>query len=80
MDPNAMTTLLGDAICNVENEEYWEASQHALKSLYELKAHNEDKEGGVAPSDDDEGRDDESDSVIVDMMMMMTAAPIVMTK
>ena len=22
MDPNAMTTLLGDAICNIEEEEY----------------------------------------------------------
>ena len=26
-----MTTLLGDAICNIEEEEYWEARQHALK-------------------------------------------------
>ena len=25
MDPDAMTTLLGDAICNIEKEEYWEA-------------------------------------------------------
>ena len=24
MDPDAMTTLLGDAICNIEKEEYWE--------------------------------------------------------
>ena len=35
MDPDAMTTLLGDAICNIEEEEYWEACQHALKSLNE---------------------------------------------
>ena len=32
MDLDAMTTLLGDAICNIEEEEYWEACQHALKS------------------------------------------------
>ena len=32
MGPDAMTTLLGDAICNIEEEEYWEACQHALKS------------------------------------------------
>jgi len=25
MDLNAMTTLLGDHICNIEEEEYWEA-------------------------------------------------------
>ena len=25
MDPDAMTTLLGDAICNIEEEEYYEA-------------------------------------------------------
>ena len=25
MDPDAMTTLLGDAICNIEEAEYWEA-------------------------------------------------------
>ena len=25
MDPDAMTTLLGDAIFNIEEEEYWEA-------------------------------------------------------
>ena len=37
MDPNAMTTLLGDAICNIEEEECWEACQHALKSPYEAR-------------------------------------------
>ena len=25
MDPDAMTTLLGDPICNIEEEEYWKA-------------------------------------------------------
>ena len=40
-----MTTLLRDAIYNIEEEEYWEACQHALKSLYELKANDEDEEG-----------------------------------
>ena len=25
MDPDAMTTLLGDAICNIRENEYWEA-------------------------------------------------------
>ena len=45
MDPNAMTTLLGDAICNIKEEEYWEARQHALKSPYELRANDEDEEG-----------------------------------
>ena len=34
MDPIAMITLLGDAIYNIEEEEYQEACQHALKSLY----------------------------------------------
>ena len=62
MDPNAMTTLLGDPICNIEEEEYQEACQHALKSLYELRANAEDEEGGVAPNNDDEGSDTESNS------------------
>ena len=62
MDPDAMTTLLGDPICNIEVEEHWEACQHALKSLYELRANNEDAEGGAAPSDDEDGSDDKSDS------------------
>ena len=55
MDPDAMTTFLGDAICNIEEEEYWEASQHALKSPYEVRTNDEDKERGEAPSNDDEG-------------------------
>ncbi|KAK9998099.1 hypothetical protein SO802_017702 [Lithocarpus litseifolius] len=55
MDPDAMTTLLGDAICNIEEEEYWEACQHALKSPYELRANDEDEEGGATPSDDEDG-------------------------
>ena len=62
MDPNAMTTLLGDLICNIEEEEYWEAYQHTLKSPYELRANDEDEEGGIAPSDDEDRSDDKSDS------------------
>ncbi|KAL0015607.1 hypothetical protein SO802_002676 [Lithocarpus litseifolius] len=62
MDPDAMTTLLGDAICNIEEEKYWEACQHALKSPYELRANDEDEKGGVALSDDDDGSDNKSDS------------------
>ena len=62
MDPNAMTTLLGDAICNIKEEEYSEACQHALKSLYEARTIDEDKEGGEALSDDDEGSNSKSDS------------------
>ena len=62
MNPDAMTTLLGDPICNIEEEEYWEACQHALKSLYELRTNNEDEEGGAAPSDDEDGSEDKSDS------------------
>ena len=46
MNPDAMTTLLGDAICNIEEEEYWEACQHALKSLYETRIDDENEEGG----------------------------------
>ena len=82
MDLDAMTTLLGDPICNIEEDEYWEACQHTLKCLYELRANEEDQEGGIALNDDDEdGSEDKSDSVvttatmIVDMMMM-TATPI----
>ena len=56
-----MTTLLGDAICNIEDEEYWEACQHTLKSSYELRANNEDQERGAAPSEDEGGSDDKSD-------------------
>ena len=63
MDPDAITTLFGDAICNIEEKEYWEAYQHALKSSYELKANDEDEEGGATPSDDDDDEsDDKSDS------------------
>ena len=54
MDPDAMTTLLGDHIYNIEEEEYWEACQHTLKSPYGLKANNEDEEGGATPSDDED--------------------------
>ena len=57
MDPDAMTTFLGYAICNIEEEEYWEACQHALKSPYE--ASTSDRE---APSDDNEGSNSKSDS------------------
>jgi len=60
MDPDVMTTLLGDAICNIEEEEYWEACQHALKSPYEAKTR--DKEGGEAPSNEDEGSNNKGDS------------------
>lgn len=62
MDPDAMTALLGDHIYNIEEEEYWEACQYTLKSPYELRANDEDKEGGVAPSDDEDEGDDKSDS------------------
>ena len=62
MDPNAMTTHLGDPIYNIEEEEYWEACQHALKSPYELRANDGDEEGGTAPSDDEDGSEDKSDS------------------
>ena len=60
MDPNTMTTLLEDAICNTEEEDYWETCQHALKSSYEVRTSDEDEEGGEAPSDDNE--DSKSDS------------------
>lgn len=62
MDPDAMTTLLGDAICNIEEKEYWKACQHALKSLYEARTSDEDEEGGEASSDSDEGSNNESDN------------------
>ena len=62
MDPDAMTTLLGDAICNIEEEEYYEACQYALKSPYEVRTSDEDGEGGAAPRDDDEGSDAKCDS------------------
>ncbi|XP_065634344.1 uncharacterized protein LOC136069566 [Quercus suber] len=50
-----MTTLLEDAICNLEEEEYWEACQHALKNPYEAGMDDEDDEEGGVPNDDDEG-------------------------
>ena len=62
MDLDAMTTLLGDAICNIEEEEYWEACQHALKSLCEARASDEYEKEGEPPSNDDEGSNNESDS------------------
>nr|XP_023874801.1 uncharacterized protein LOC111987328 [Quercus suber] len=63
MDPDAMTTLLGDAICNIEEEEYCEACQHSLKSPYEARrANDEDKEEGETLSNADEGSNSESDS------------------
>ena len=62
MDPDAMTAFLGDLICNIEEEEYWEACQHAIKNLYEAKTDDKDEEGGEALSDDDEGSENESDN------------------
>jgi len=56
-----MTTLLGDHICNIEEEEYWEACQYTLKSSYELRANDEDEERGAAPSDDEDESEDKSD-------------------
>ncbi|KAK9984534.1 hypothetical protein SO802_034059 [Lithocarpus litseifolius] len=57
-----MTTLLGDHICNIEEEEYWNACQHTLKSLYELRASDGDEEDGTAPTDDEDESDDKSES------------------
>ena len=57
-----MTTLLGDHIYNIEEEEYWEACQHTLKCPYELTANDEDEEGGAAASDDEDEDDDKGDS------------------
>ena len=62
MGPDAMTTLLGDAIYNIEENEYQEACQHALKSLYEARTSDKDEEGGEALSDNDESSNGESDS------------------
>ena len=61
-DPDAMATLLRDPICNIEEEEYWEACQHTLKSLYELRASDGNEEGGTALSDDEDRSEDKSDS------------------
>ncbi|KAK9998128.1 hypothetical protein SO802_017731 [Lithocarpus litseifolius] len=47
-----MTTLLGDAIFNIEAEEYWEAYQRALKDPYKGRMDDKDDEEGEAPSDD----------------------------
>ena len=60
MDLDATTTLLGDLICNIEEEEYWEACQHTLKNPYELRASDGDEEGGTTPSDDEDGSEDKS--------------------
>ena len=49
MDPDVMTTFLGDVIFNIEEEEYWEASQHALKNSYEARIDDENDEGGRSP-------------------------------
>ncbi|XP_050241161.1 uncharacterized protein LOC126690069 [Quercus robur] len=57
MDPDAMTTLLGDAIFNMEEEEYWEACQHALKDPSKARIDDEDDEEGEAPSKDNEVSD-----------------------
>ncbi|KAL0005257.1 hypothetical protein SO802_012818 [Lithocarpus litseifolius] len=67
-----------------EEEEYWEACYHTLKSLYELRANEKDKEGGTAQSDDEM---EVKTRVIVAVtaaaitvdMMMMTTTPIVTT-
>ena len=62
MDPDVMTMLLGDAICDIEEEKYQKACQHALKSPYEARTNDEDEEGGEASSDDDKGSNNKSDS------------------
>ena len=62
MDPDAMTMLLGDAICNIEEEEYWKACQQTLNNSYEVRTSDEDEERGKAPSDDNEGNNSKSDS------------------
>ena len=62
MDPDAMSTLLGDAICNIKEEEYLEACQHALKSPYEARTSDEDEKGGEALSNDDNGSNSKSNS------------------
>ena len=47
---------------NIEEEEYWEACQHALKNPYEARTDDENNEGGEAPSDDDEGSGSKDDN------------------
>ena len=56
MDLDATTILFGDAIFNIEEEEYWEACQHALKNPYEVRT--DDKGNG---SEDDNSGDNNSD-------------------
>ena len=62
MDPDAMTKLLGDHICNIEEKEYQEACQYILKSPYELRTSDGNKEGGINPSNEEDGNEDKSDS------------------
>ena len=64
MDPDAMTTLLGDAIFNIEGEEYWEAYQHTLKNPYEVRTDENDGKG-ESPSDDNNGSGNGSKIIIV---------------
>ena len=84
MDPDAMTTLLGDAICSIEDDEYWEACQHTLKNPYELRDNGQDEKGEqplVMMKMEVMTRVIVvviTTAVIVDMMMM-TAAPIMTT-
>ena len=65
MDPDAMTTLLGDAIFNIEMEEYWEAYQHTLKNPYEVRTDDENDGKGESPSDDNKGSGNGSKIIIV---------------
>ena len=67
MDPDAMTTLLGDAIFNIEMEEYWEAYQHTLKNPYEVRTDDENDGKGESPSDDNNGSGNGSKIIIVIM-------------
>ena len=65
MDPDAMTTLLRDAIFNIEVEEYWEAYQHTLKNPYEVRTDDENDGKGESPSDDNNGSGNGSKIIIV---------------
>ena len=65
MDPDAMTTLLRDAIFNIEVEEYWEAYQHTLKNPYEVRTDDENDGKGESPSDDNKGSGNGSKIIIV---------------
>ena len=62
-----MTTLLGDAIFNIEVEEYWEAYQHTLKNPYEVRTDDENDGKGESPSDDNKGSGNGSKIIIVIM-------------